>query len=460
MSDARRGALAWLAIVGPVWLVLALCTHWEPVAGDGWGHLEWHRSNDVTLANVLEFARGSYEHNNPRLGQVIALLLHTPGPWHAIVTPVVELAVFALLAALALGRWPSPRRADDALVFAIIVAIVAASSPEIGPLLFYRPYTGNYVYGLALCLALLVPYRFAFARAAPPRPPWWHALAALAMIVAGLAAGVANEHTGPTVALAAIAACVVATRRGELAPWMIGGALGVVAGGLLLFYAPGQEIRYNGIATHESLLGRALGRGGLEVLRILFRPYLYTLPALAWLGVGVAARRLDRARAPLPRVQAAMLAALVAASFAIVATLLVSPKQGPRLFFASQALVAAAVAGWVVPQLAARWARVIAAALVAVVLAFVGGHCVHVYATVGPEFATRLDALARAPMHSVLDLPAYSIAREPHTLDARWWWGDDLLVETKRNQVSAMFGLALIRMSAPVDQRSGSPEPP
>ena len=156
MPATWRAYAAWAAVVVPVWLVLVLGTYWEPVVRDTWGHVWWHHATDVSL---YEFAKDTYLHNNPRIGQVITWLLVTPGPWHVIVTPIVEVALFYGLAVLALGRWPSLRRADDALVVATLVAMVLTTCPLVGPMLFYRPFSGNYLYGLVLNLALLVPYR-------------------------------------------------------------------------------------------------------------------------------------------------------------------------------------------------------------------------------------------------------------------------------------------------------------
>jgi len=83
----RRLAI-WAAVVVPIWIVMVLCTHWEPVQRDGWGHLIWQRHTGLTWSNLIDFARGTYVHNNPRLGQVATLLMFTPGPWHALVTPL------------------------------------------------------------------------------------------------------------------------------------------------------------------------------------------------------------------------------------------------------------------------------------------------------------------------------------------------------------------------------------
>src|SRR3569832_2155107 len=125
----KRGWIAWLAVLVPTWIVLVLCAHWEPVLRDGWGHVQWHKSFATTPGNVWMFAHDSYVHNNPRFGQVLTLLVYTPGPWHAIFTPIVELLLFYLLALHALGRRPSFARSSDALMFATILGMVALTAP-------------------------------------------------------------------------------------------------------------------------------------------------------------------------------------------------------------------------------------------------------------------------------------------------------------------------------------------
>ena len=110
--------LWWLAILVPMWLTLVLCTHWEPVQRDGWGNVYWHHTTELTPATIWHFIYDeSWLISNPRIGRLFTLLLYTPGPWSSIVTPLVVLGMFALLAAVVLGRWPSGRRTDDALLY-------------------------------------------------------------------------------------------------------------------------------------------------------------------------------------------------------------------------------------------------------------------------------------------------------------------------------------------------------
>ncbi len=438
MDAGRRAPLVWLALVVPLWLVLVLCTHWEPVLGDGWGHLQFHHDNELTLHNVWFFAKYNYESMNPRIGQTLTMLLFTQGPWHAIATPLVELALFFELTVLALGRMPSPRRLDDALVFATIVAMAAICVPVFGQMLFYRPYTGNYLYGLVVSLAFLIPYRLHVT--APRDWGWW---TALPMLVVGAAAGLSNEHTGPAFTAAAIAAIVY--RRDRLQPWMIAGVVGIVAGGLALYFAPGQDLRYNGLATQASLLGRIAGRGVLGNLRPFGIVLAYLSPAIAWVALGVASRPAE----PVPRERTAIAVALGAIALAIVATLLASPKLGERLYLASSALACTAIASWLVPRLAARWARTAAWAGAAGVLLFVGWRCVASYHRVGAEFADRMAALEHAAPNTKLVVPPLSVGK------SRWFYGDDFELASKREAVAAQYGLASIELA----QRVATPGP-
>jgi hypothetical protein len=435
----RRAPLVWAALVVPTWLVLVLCTHWEPVLGDGWGHVEFHIYYPLSLDHLWFFAKYNYVSMNPRLGQTLTMLLFTPGPWHAIVTPLVELGMFYLLATLALGRWPSLRRLDDALLFATIVALVLVCTPVIGPMLFYRPFTGNYLYGLAISLAFLVPYRLHVE--APRAYRWW---AALPMFLLGAAAGMSNEHTGPAFALAAITA--IAYRRERPRAWMVAGVLGLIAGGLALYFAPGQDVRYSGLATQESLLGRIASRGFVGNARVFGAIAEYLLASLPWIGLAAVA---GRGAEPPPRTRKLATLALAGAALLVAITLLASPKLGLRLLLASIALSCTAIASWVVPRLVSRWSRAVAWAFASVVLAFSAFRFVTIYEQVGSEFADRMAAIQQAPVAATIIVAPLSAAK------SRWFYGDDFLLPSKRASVAELYGLAAIELNQRVTTPSG-----
>jgi len=262
------------------------------------------------------------------------------------------------------------------------------------------------------------------------------------MLVLGFAAGMCNEHTGPALAALIALALVVFYRRDRSIrdiAWGIAGLVGLIAGGIALFKAPGQAIRYNGLANEHGTLGRIVERGFSGNGRILVVAMLYCLPLILWAGIGIVARWRSRPPAQ-PREQAVTQLVLAGLALAITFTLFASPKQGPRLYLATIVIACAALAGWVLAQCVARWARVVTAALAAGVLAFMAWKCVSTYRILGREFRERIAILDAAPDNGVADIPIYSIHR------SRWSVGDDLLIDKLRNGVSYSFALALVRM--------------
>jgi hypothetical protein len=337
--------------------------------------------------------------------------MFTPGPWHALLTPVLELATFYLLVALVLGRWP--RTSEDAVIFLATFAITAVTAPQFGSLLFYRPYTGNYVFGLCINLAFLVAYRFG-------RVGWW-------IVPLGFASGLCNEHTGPAI----VALAVAATWASGVRPWKVAGIAAMIAGGLALFLAPGQDIRYNGIGQ-TSLVERFAERGLADNLEIVGVWFVYLAPALVWLviaGAGWWQQQRRRTRVePVAPEQRRVELALIAAAFAIVVTLLLSPKIGPRLYFASCALAAVVIA-----NLAVRHARVATAAVSAVIAAYVAFVCVRGYHAAGEQWAARVATWQRTP--DVVDPPPQEGPR------SRWILDDDMMLPEYRALAAKAFAI-------------------
>lgn len=424
----KRPQLVWAAIVVPLWLALALGCHWEPVVRDGWGHVRFHYWTGLSLHTLCDAIVNGYLHGNPRLGQTITILQYTPGPWHAIGTPLLELAMFVLLTTLALGRWPKLRRTDDALVFATTTALVVACAPIIGQILFYRPYSGNYLFGFTVQLALLVPYRI--SGEGPRATGWWRVPA---MLVLGAAAGMCNEHTPPAIGVAGMVALVACWRRDHdkrAAAWMLAGLVGLGAGWLALIFAPGQAFRYAGLAQQAGTFERITDRGASGDAWIIVTTLWYVLWALPWLVLGWFARR---GAAPISRARKLSILVGVAAAVLAAVTLLGSPKEGGRLAFASCALAATAVASWVTAQLAAGWSRRVAAALAVAAMIFVFGRCLLALHEVGGEFDERLALIRATPKDGVVTVPPYTVPR------SRWFLGDDFVAGSARVFVANTF---------------------
>lgn len=432
----RKAPLAWAAMLGSLWIVMILGTHWEPVVRDGWSNLNWYRWHKLDLDVVWGFIRDGWLGSNPRLGQTLTTLLYAPGPYHVIVTPVLELGLLYVMAAVALGRWPSLRRTDDALVFATTTAIFAACTPQFGPMLFYRPFMGNYTFGLLLNLLWLVPYRL---HVTAPRSwrLWWAPL----LLVLGVAAGMCNEHTGPAFLGLGLAVVVWSVREGHgIKPWMIAGLLGLAVGYVLLILAPGHGARYGGLAKEAGILGRIVERGVGENLRIVVLLPLYLLWSVPWIALAIVARRRTRP-APMSPIVRRALWALAAAGLLATLALLGSPKLGPRLYVHSVGLISIALAGAVVSQLGAPWARKACAGLSIAVLLYVEARLVITYRTVSAVSAERIAIINKGPLRTTVVVPLY-----PYKA-GKWFLGEDFASESLRASVAADYGLTKIDLA-------------
>ncbi|MBA3393824.1 MAG: hypothetical protein H0T89_14345 [Deltaproteobacteria bacterium] len=449
----------WVALVLPAWLVLALCASWEPVTRDGWGNTYWYLLNELDPARLAQYVKDGWLGSNPRLGQTWTLLMYAPGPFHVITTPLLELAMFGLLTALALGRWPSVRRADDARAALLVTAVVAICTPQIGPMLFYRPFTGNYVFGLVLNLAWLVPYRFhaEAARSARAGSIWW----APALFLLGVAAGMCNEHTGPAfLGLGGLALVHTwrAGARGVVKAWMIAGLVGLAVGYVLLIVAPGHAHRYAGLANQAGIVERITSRGIGANLAVIGAFALYLAHAVPWIGLGIVGRITAPITPPAQSITPSgtppvatstwpanrrALVGLGLAGLVCTVTLLASPKLGPRLYLASVALAGVAIAGWVHAQLVTRWSQVACSVLSAAVLAYGGWRSVTVYRAIGPVGEARLRIIQDTPDGQAVVVPRYPVGA------SRWFLGDDLAVETLRKALARDYGLTAIELAPP-----------
>ena len=123
----------WAAVVVPIWIVMILCTHWEPVQRDGWGHYMWHEHFTADAASSLyDFAKRHVRRTTIRASvRSLTFLMFTPGPWHEIFTPVAR-ARDVLSARRARARTLAAHAATTRCCSSSIVAIVAVTAPQFG----------------------------------------------------------------------------------------------------------------------------------------------------------------------------------------------------------------------------------------------------------------------------------------------------------------------------------------
>jgi len=420
----------------------------EPFAYDAWNVAMDTRAEPFSLARMVGYGTYEYTHANPRIGQWPTYLAYKLTWFAPIATPLAFLALSLAVTVLGLGRWPAWRRGSGLALWAIALGSLWFAIPRIGMIMFCRAYCANYLYGAVIQLWFLIALRLApgseTGDRGTDRSAGWPAAAGYAAL--GIAAGMANEHTGPTLLVFALGHAVVRQRALGRPPRLLwAGALGAVAGFAAVFFAPGQGERYDSLAGKVGLLGRLLQRGITSNLDI-YREFV--LGAAPVLGLIVIALVVDawRDRSPagspdgaaLARRRAALrfLGVVAIAGSLVTATVFVSPKLGPRFYLHSCALLLAALVG--VLDATARSSRRLVP--FAVLAAFASGYAavrtVPLFLRLAEQSAERIALLTGASPGAMVTVESFD------QVDDSWWFlGDDLRRPDQRKKVAEYLGL-------------------
>lgn len=403
----------------------------EPFVFDAWNVAIATESKPFSAGNLFDFWWHEYTHSNPRIGQPLTYLAYKLEDFAVVASPLAHLAIALAAFVLGTGRWPAWSRGRDLALVAIAIGTTWFALPELGKTLFNRAYGANYAYGAAIQLWFLVPLRV--AREGRAAPLW-----CLAYLLAGVIAGMANEHTGPTLCAFVVGyAWWIKRRTGERPILAWAGALGVIAGFAAIFFAPGQGERYDGLANRMTLAGRLLHRGVSGNLEILSGLVAAAAPLLALIVIVlVVSRRARGDDAESQRTPLALVGLALAASVAITMTLFVSPKLGSRFFLFPMGLL---LAGFMALADAALVTRVRLMPFVVLAVAasvYAGVRTVPLYTRVARASDARLAALAAAPAGGVFTAESFE-----QVSDSWWFLGDDLRDVRKRELVARYFGL-------------------
>ena len=370
---------------------------------------------------MLDFAHYNYANYNPRLGETLLLLVDGSRLVHCIITPAFQLALLVFAFVLAHAAWPRATLRDLGRLV-LLQAVLWLVIPIPGVLYFYRPYAANYLFATCLQLGLFAMFRLELARPYTTRRAW---LAPI-MLALGVAAGMGNEHTGPTAIVAAIAVLVWAHRQRRLRAWMLCGVIGLVLGYALLVLAPGQSVRYAAMAAGEHPFRAMLIRGIDGNFKFVGDFLVEVAPGLAFVIAGAliafARRHTARAgdRVELSRSLAIRIALAFAAALAIVITTFASPIVEDRLFFAPCVVTAIALAMVSDALTEPRVRALMIAAATLVVVVHVLGFAV-TYREVVVRTDARIAALQAATSRDVVTVAPTEEWRRDH-----WQYGEDL----------------------------------
>lgn len=449
--------MLFVAYVAATAVHIGLVMAHEPFAFDAWNVAVDTRAEPFSFARFFRYGWFEYTHANPRLGQWLTYLAYKLAWFAPIATPIAYLGLAFAVSVLGLGRWPGGRRAGgaggertvgrDLALCAIAIGFAWFAIPRIGMIMFCRAYGANYLYGAAIQLWFLVPMRLS---------PEGHGSvrACLAYLVLGIAAGMCNEHTGPTLVLFVVGHAVWRQRTTGQTPRLAwAGAIGCIAGFAAIFFAPGQDSRYEGLATKVSLIGRLLQRGITSNLDI-FRDWMIACaPVLGLIVIALVVARRDNVFDPpgtpeepgsqgprgpggCPATPLGFVGLVLAAGTLITATVFVSPKLGPRFYLHGCALV---LAGFLaIADHALSTTRRLAPFVVLAVAAsvYAGVRSLPLYYRLSEASAARLVALAATPRGGVLTAESFE-----QVGDSWWFLGDDFRDVKKRELVAAYHGL-------------------
>ena len=425
--------------------VIATCLHiarvvsCEPFAFDAWNVAVDTDAKPPSVDRFFTFWYEQYTSSNPRIGQPLAYLAYKLTGFAEIGTPLAYLSIVLAGFVLALGRWPSRKSGRDLATLAIGIGFLWFAAPNFPAYMFCRAYATNYVWAAAIQLWFLAALRLHDVRA-PASPA---KLAAFAIL--GVAAGMCNEHTGPTLLVLVIAYIAWTWRTYRVHSWFsYAGAFGAVVGYALVFFAPGQNQRYGGLGEKLSLVHQVMVRGfsgNLDILQgLLFAaaPQLVLLMFVVGIGI-LSERRQDEELAEVRRLQRrafATIAIALAAGALITVTVFASPKLGPRFYM--HAMVALLAGGMAAIRAFLHSPRSYAPFVIVAVLAssYAAARTVPAFARYKQEADQRLADLAATPRGGVYTATAWNQVSET------WWFlGDDFRDQKKRELAAKYFGL-------------------
>jgi len=432
--------------VSAVCLALALIAYAyinfiAPPAGDMWRHAITKPIRPIH-DYVLEYFSG-----NPRIGELV-LNFESNGDG---VRAFIQTAILAYFLFAAAWLVVGPLRKNALylpLVAVFILAMLIISVEVPGQLLFYAPRTANYIFGYALVLSFLTPYRLDLGGHRFRRPLLLIAL----MMPLGLLAGMSNEHTVPAHVAALSVLLVYALRRTGLRKtdfWKYSGLASLVIGYLLLFFAPGQDKRYGGVKYEGILAGFGTlltsTRDVIEHFFIADILVIIVILALFWLFLQARRRPYDKET----RSGLLLIGYLVATSLLIVMTIGLAPLKPERLYFAATVNLAVVAAFLVLDvvrrsKVARKTARYGATALTAVF--FIA--CLAFYGDVHGQFLQRAKFVKaqKAEGKKRIALPAYEF---------EWWPADYFMRDEgvrrdpkfhRNRSVAKYFGVESVRL--------------
>jgi hypothetical protein len=424
---SRLPRIALAGFVVALVAVHAIAAWWQPLQVDDWGHLLWDVRHD-----------GGWLATHFTSADMVGYALAHSAALTAIVSALAYLALVIGAFVLANRRLPRSDAWDDVLAVIAVSALLWIAQPRAGLVWFHRTHVALHLWGCAVAVWLLAPFRCG-----------WRVRRGgmVALAVAGLIVGTSSRQ----IALATLVGVGLAIRRTPRPgrePWMWVALAGLAAGTVIgLIDAPHMEplrVLHRGLEPNLNALNLPIREGGqliaLVVLLALARLGLDRLPgrpdaaAVALLG------RPDAAAVALPEPRETY--ALFWAWLAICVVCLFGPRYSEATLLPSTVvLVIAALpyVAWLCGARVLRWA-VIAFAIGVHVIAW--ATALTLFGKLGGEFRDRMTRLETAPPGSVAVIAPYSEVQP-----SSWFFGEDLMAVSRQLIGIELFGVRDIELA-------------
>jgi hypothetical protein len=423
------------AYVAFTFLHIAYIVYCEPFAFDAWNVAVDSDAKPFSVGRFFGFWHKMYTSSNPRIGQPMAYLAYKLAGVGEIGTPLAYLSLVLAGFVIGTGRFPKRESNHDLAVLAIGIGVLWFVAPNFPAYLFCRAYATNYVWVGAIQLWFIVVLRLLDVKRR------YSPIALVGYLLLGVIAGMGNEHVGPTLVAFTLGYGVwMWRRRGEKPPLLWAGAIGLVIGYALIFFAPGQSQRYEGLAEHYTVVQQLLVRGLSGNVAIYIDLLQSAGPLLVLMLCMIGVSRFDEVESTQVRSQqrSAMrifVLAFLAASLVTI-TVFASPKLGPRFYLHSMFFMLAAGLG-----IASTFLRSTRALVPFVVVAVVSSgvaaaRTIPMFTRLRVASHERLAQLAATPVGTDTSVEAWEQVPED------WWFlGDDMRDQKKQELVAKYFGL-------------------
>jgi hypothetical protein len=397
-TAALHGAVAWLS----------------PIQGDDWEHLIWAAAhpNDGSPEYALAFLT-----RHSTFSDLVGFALARSTLLHAIVSPIASLAVVWGMFTLAARRRPRLDVWADVFGLVVLSALLWIAMPRAGIAWFHRPHVAMWIFGSAVAMWTLAPFRCG-----------WHLRGAWVpvMFVAGLCAGSSTRQIG-TVTLIAV---LYAIRRSpERARWMWSALAGVALGTILIYLDfPRPDFRGFKPSFERSLesLNLPIGEGG-ELVSLLL--------GLVMVKLVIARLRPTLAGETAPPETSETLP-LLGVWFGYCVLALFGPKSSESMFFPATLVLCIAALPYVAWIATSPVMRPMLVALACGILAICWTFSLATHVEVNAEFRERLAKLEAGGDR--LTLPPYSRI-EP----TFWTYGEDWSEAVTRQLVAIeLYGVS------------------